>query len=275
MSNFKETTLTTKGNDLLLKVILGQCKLEFTRLAVGDGEPEDENFKALTGLVSEKMESTVVDKKILDDGFCSITGRFTNEGIDELIMVKELGVYALDPDEGEILYSYTIAEGNANYFAPSKTTVLEEYYSPIIYISTLTDKQIVWNIVAVRNAKEVEFDNRGTHIISDNVDGALRELDSRSKPSNFVAEIAHDLNRYPQVLAMVVKRGYGKGTTDDEIDDTGLSYYIATRYLSKDSINIYVAEDMKYSDPEVSKVNDNHFVVNFSDTDKSLNIILI
>ncbi len=274
MSNFKATTLTTKGNDLLLKVILGQCKLEFTRIVVGDGELETDEYKELLSVVSEKMESTVVDKKILGDGFCSISGRFSNEGIDELVMIKEIGVYALDPDEGEILYSYTTAEGNANYFAPSTTTILEEYYSPIIYIGTLTDGQIVWNIVAVKNAKEVEFDNSGTNIISDDVDGALRELDSRSKPRNLIATITHGFDRYPQALAMTVERGYGKGTTEDEIDDTGLSYYIATRYISRDVINIYVADDMNYSDPEVSKVNDNHYVVNFSDTEKSLNIML-
>ncbi len=273
MSNFETTTLTTKGNDLLLKVILGQCSLEFTRMVVGDGQ-SDVEYKELLSVVSEKMESTITDKKILGDGFASITGRFTNEDIEELIMVREIGIYALDPDEGEILYSYTTAIGNANYFAPSKTTVLEEFYSPIIYISTLTDEQIIWNIVAIRNAKEVEFDNDGTNIKSNDVDGALRELDDRLKSSKFLCTISHNLNKYPKVIALEVLQGAGNIGAGEQLDDSGISVFIRTRYLGKNELNIFVSDELSYGEVNLSKINNNEYVVNFDDTEKSLHIIL-
>ncbi len=274
MSNFKLTTLTTKGNDLLLKVLLGQCSLEFTRIVIGNGEPDTEDYRTITSVVSEKMESTIVDKKILGDGFCSITGRFSNENLNELVMVKEIGVYAIDPELGEILYSYTTANGNANYFAPSETTVLVEEYSLLAYINVLTEEQILWNIVAVTNAKEVEFDNTDTTIDYTDVDGALRQLDSRSKPSNLLCSIVHNLNKYPQVILLEVLQGAGNFGAGEQLDDSGISAFIRTRYLGKNELSIFVSDELTYGEVNLSKINNNEYVINFDDTEKSLHIIL-
>nr|DAP82602.1 MAG TPA: tail collar fiber protein [Caudoviricetes sp.] len=103
MPNIEGYKLTNKGNALQIKVEAGKCKLDITKLKLGSGTASGDIVN-LTDLV--KVEQTVPISKIevIDDYTCRITGLVTNQGLNKTYYIREIGLYAQDPDDGEILY---------------------------------------------------------------------------------------------------------------------------------------------------------------------------
>ncbi len=98
---------TNKGRMLQAKVQAG-TELQYTRMAFGSGRTE-EDIRELTGLVDERLSARVQPAKVLSDSEVQVTGVLTNDGLELSFKVQEIGVFADDPDEGEILYAYTQA----------------------------------------------------------------------------------------------------------------------------------------------------------------------
>ncbi|MDL2280310.1 phage tail protein [Selenomonadales bacterium OttesenSCG-928-I06] len=117
MAEWSKGVLTTAGKTLQAKVELGET-LVLTKMKVGDGElPAGSVLEDLTDLISFKKDVGIINKKIVRDGVCEITSRFDNSDVTEGFYMRELGLYAEDPDDGEILYIIMTAS-NADYIPP-------------------------------------------------------------------------------------------------------------------------------------------------------------
>jgi hypothetical protein len=57
----------------------------------------------------------IISKKLTNVGQTTITFALTNEGLSMGFFMREIGIFALDPDEGEILYGYTNAGDYPDY----------------------------------------------------------------------------------------------------------------------------------------------------------------
>lgn len=112
--------ITSKGLALLAKISTNTLTL--TSMGIGDGEKKiSENVERLA---SERIKREVEFVEKQDNTIVART-TITNENIMEGFYIKEAGVYALDPDEGEILYAYTTVNGTeADYFSPGTGTVI-------------------------------------------------------------------------------------------------------------------------------------------------------
>lgn len=125
MASYKKFVLTDKGQLLLNKVIAGECDLVVTKAATGDGEPEEgEDLKIWTALKSQRQFFGISSFSRLDD---KIRIRFvisnydpgSGVGLEEEYRVQEIGVYAEDPEEGEILYAVSTADAGKGDFIPA------------------------------------------------------------------------------------------------------------------------------------------------------------
>lgn len=272
MGNFKPLEMTRAGLSVLQSVIGGTMTLNFSKVKLGIGQVQnEEDIKNLTDLVESKIDVPISQIRNNADGSCSLFVIFNNIGMTESLTINEIGVFVTDSDGEDVLYSYSTANGEGDWFGAG-ATVLQEELEIIVYISTA--ENITANVTNITNAKEIGFENTGSNIISDDVDGALRELDNRTKPQNSLVTINHNLGYYPSVLVLEVNRGAGKGLVGEEIDCNGLSVFVRTRYLSVDEVEVLVPDEFVFSSPELTKVSNNEYIVNFSDTDKSLEIIL-
>ena len=103
---FPKLSLTDAGRALIIKALSGET-LTFTKLAIGTGEDPGE-VADLTDLVSGvvDMQITSIEK---GDGVVKLEGSFDNSALNAGIYARELGVFAEDPDIGEILYAYANA----------------------------------------------------------------------------------------------------------------------------------------------------------------------
>lgn len=104
MAEWSNATMTDVGAALQAKVNAGKTKLTFTKIKVGSGVNAT-NPLALTDVISSKWETTNFVVK-LEGKIVSVDTVITNTGIHEAFRMAEIGLFAQDPDKGEILYAY-------------------------------------------------------------------------------------------------------------------------------------------------------------------------
>ena len=104
MAEWSNATMTDVGADLQAKVNAGKTKLTFTKIKVGSGVNAT-NLLALTDVISSKWETTNFVVK-QEGKIVSVDTFITNTGIHEAFRMSEIGLFAQDPDKGEILYAY-------------------------------------------------------------------------------------------------------------------------------------------------------------------------
>ena len=104
MAEWSNATMTDVGAALQAKVNAGKTKLTFTKIKVGSGVNAT-NPLALTDVISSKWETTNFVVK-LEGRIVSVDTVITNTGIHEAFRMSEIGLFAQDPDKGEILYAY-------------------------------------------------------------------------------------------------------------------------------------------------------------------------
>lgn len=114
--------LTSQGVALQAKAQTG-VTLTFSKVALGDGEIISlENARAMTTLVHERNNFPVLVAKLNEDKeTASIIAAVGNDNVYSGYYVNEIGLFAIDPDVGEILYAVANCKEEAGYL-PAKTT---------------------------------------------------------------------------------------------------------------------------------------------------------
>ena len=107
MSNWSETQLTAKGRALDAKVTAGLTTLTFTRMKIGSGNVIPEEIDTMTDLKSPRLVIGISSCEVseADPTICSVIGVAKSDDVETSFLVKEQGLFATDPDEGEILYA--------------------------------------------------------------------------------------------------------------------------------------------------------------------------
>ncbi len=114
MGQFDNLILTDAGVELIVKAQSGG-QLVFTKMAIGDGNlPGGTELSTLTELIQQRQIFAIQDISIAD-GYTKLTTIFSNEQVTEGYFVRELGIFANDPDEGEILFAVANAGEHADW----------------------------------------------------------------------------------------------------------------------------------------------------------------
>lgn len=122
MAEYSKLITTAKGQALVAKVIAGTASdYDFTRIVASDDEYEITDLESLTSL-TEKQSSTIAEKKVVNSVGVQVKAAFTNASLAEGYYMNTLGLYAKDPDEGEILFAVCI-ETTGNCYMPPYTGV--------------------------------------------------------------------------------------------------------------------------------------------------------
>ena len=126
---FKEAVLTTKGIALLAKAQAGQCKINLTKAAAGNGSYSDgEALTNRTALKAKKQEFklTTVTRQNNTNVYVKIvmSNKQDTGNLQNGYYVKEVGIFANDPDEGEILYAIAVAVTDQWDYMPAYNDLL-------------------------------------------------------------------------------------------------------------------------------------------------------
>lgn len=119
MAIFNNMSITNKGQILYAKAQAG-TKLNFTKIMVGSGQIENRNPATLLALLEPKfsigIQSITPNTELKT---ATISATINNSEVTEAVYICEIGLYAEDPDDGEILYAYGSAGTYGDYYAPA------------------------------------------------------------------------------------------------------------------------------------------------------------
>lgn len=109
------TIITKRGMQLLVKLMATKGVLTFTRVAIGTGSiPNGYDPASMIELVQYKMDG-VISKCSAGEDVARITMQVSSVGIETGFIMTEMGVFASDPDIGEILYAYLDMKEDPQY----------------------------------------------------------------------------------------------------------------------------------------------------------------
>lgn len=135
---FENFYLTNKGKRLLAKGQAGTT-ISFSRAEVGSGTlTAGDDVLAKTSLV-QVVKSLPITSVSVKQNHAQVTMNFSNQSISTPFYWREVGLYATDPDEGEILYAYGYEENHVEYIPTFSASPMEFIFSMIIQIGDSTN----------------------------------------------------------------------------------------------------------------------------------------
>lgn len=139
MASFGGMVLTNRGRNLLAKAQAG-IQLNFTRIAVGDGQLGGSSIVDLNALIHEVKSLNITKLKTVSGGKAVIGAVLSNQDISSGFYFREIGLFAQDPDVGEILYCYANCGATADYIpAGGGPDVIEKSFDIIAIVGNTSN----------------------------------------------------------------------------------------------------------------------------------------
>lgn len=143
--------MTNKGANLLVRAQAGQIKLQFTRMAVGNGTyaSSEKTIQALqkaTKLKSQKNAYALSAVNVYSEHSVKVTALITNyDSVKQSVLVSagyyinEIGLFAKPQgaaDSEEVLYSIAVVAGDNGDFMPpyngyNPAQIVQDYYATV------------------------------------------------------------------------------------------------------------------------------------------------
>lgn len=124
MSTVDCAVITNLGHALLGKVLAGKSGIHFTRASVGDGViSEGKSPEELTELVHEIKAGDISGVDNPGSGEVRVSIQVSSLGVSVGFFVKEIGIFATDPDLGEILYAYVSMPDKPQWIRPEGASI--------------------------------------------------------------------------------------------------------------------------------------------------------
>ena len=106
MAEFSKLVITKKGQALIAKVLAGTAKdVDFTKVATSKATYQVGELEGLTALPDIMQEAGISRKTRTNAVAVKLETAFSNTGLTVGYSMNTLGLYAADPEEGEILYA--------------------------------------------------------------------------------------------------------------------------------------------------------------------------
>lgn len=222
--------LTKDGKALLAKAQAGKCAIQITKAQSGSGSyTSSEDISQRTALKTVKQTFPISNKVINTDSALVLKITMENSTLTAGYDITEFGVFASDPDKGEILYS--IATASTSDYMPAYNGVVPSvinmsYYLEVANASTVTIKSA--GALALQSDLEA-LEARVTAVESD----ALRGYGARRK----VGASSTTWERVGAAIGLVAKAAVGNGTVQND--------FMASVYPYNSVKPCNVAEDMR------------------------------
>ncbi len=257
---FNDAVMTNDGRALLSREIAGECMIQITRMAAGNGiytesEKAIEELQKMTGLKNEVQSTGLSTLKRIDRTSILVSGVFTNDNVDTAYHINEIGLYAQEKGSKgtEVLYSVAVVAEREGEIMPAS-----EGKNPVRIIQD-------W-IVTVSNSANATIETLpdGAFAMAADV-GNVDELDTQKK-ENLVSAVNETLRRL-----IVTDTSGVLGKKEAEVEAQALLDEIADKVMEKlllktgDSADNTVgfesgdnADAQSWTDVEVMEKNEKH-----------------
>lgn len=114
----------TPGIALIAKVLAGKCQMKYTRAAVGKGQiSKGQSPKTMTEPADFVMNAKISAVTNPVNGECQVTVQINSSDVAQGFYATGILLYAADPDEGEVPYTYLVLENGPEWIRPSSSAV--------------------------------------------------------------------------------------------------------------------------------------------------------
>ena len=243
MAEWSNATMTDVGAALQAKVNAGKTKLTFTKIKVGSGVNAT-NPLALTDVISSKWETTNFVVK-LEGKIVSVDTVITNTGIHEAFRMSEIGLFAQDPDKGEILYAYLTDPEPDRMPAESGSVVVSQELTIGMVFSNTGNVSLTVNIGALitreqltEAVKQHNTDISSHPPITDQIKAILGSANWKDSPASTLVTIKNLLGQGAIVASKLdANAGFVKFANGFTIQ-WGLTWFDTNRYYKDISLPI-------------------------------------
>lgn len=243
MAEWSNATMTDVGAALQAKVNAGKTKLTFTKIKVGSGVNAT-NPLALTDVISSKWETTNFVVK-LEGKIVSVDTVITNTGIHEAFRMSEIGLFAQDPDKGEILYAYLTDPEPDRMPAESGSVVVSQELTIGMVFSNTGNVSLTVNIGALitreqltEAVKQHNTDISSHPPITDQIKAILGSANWKDSPASTLVTIKNLLGQGAIVASKLdTNAGFVKFANGFTIQ-WGITWFDTNRYYKDISLPI-------------------------------------
>ena len=176
MAEWSNATMTDVGADLQAKVNAGKTKLTFTKIKVGSGVNAT-NPLVLTDVISSKWETTNFVVK-QEGKIVSVDTFITNTGIHEAFRMSEIGLFAQDPDKGEVLYAYITDPEPDRMPAEGGSVVVSQELTIGMVFSNTGNVSLTVNMGALVTHEQLERHNSDEHAHDDRFNAIIQQVNN-------------------------------------------------------------------------------------------------
>lgn len=239
MAEWSNATMTDIGADLQAKVNAGKTKLTFTKIKVGSGVNAT-NPLALTDVISSKWETTNFVVK-QEGKIVSVDTFITNNGIKEAFRMSEIGLFANDPDKGEILYAYLTDPEPDRMPAEGGAVVVSQELTIGMMFSNTGNVSLTVNMGALVNQEQLKEHNSSTSShspITDQIKAILGSANWKDTPASTLVTIKNLLGQGAIVASKLdASAGFVKFANGFTIQ-WGISWFDSNKYYKDISLPI-------------------------------------
>lgn len=132
MAEFSKLVITNKGQALIAKMIAGEGNIEFTKISTSPTQYQLSQLEALTALTNVQQTSLISKVTRTNNVAIKVEAAFTNTDLTTGYYMRTLGLYAVDPDDGEILYAVTIETSGNCYMPPYNGVTVSGAYVQLV-----------------------------------------------------------------------------------------------------------------------------------------------
>ncbi|NRQ51998.1 hypothetical protein [Brevibacillus sp. HD1.4A] len=211
MAQYSTMVITELGKVLYAKSQTGK-PLVYTKMGIGSGQVSGDPSN-LTDL-AQPIGYFPISSFSITGNTAQIKGVFQNADIHVTTYSCELGIFANDPDYGEILYAYANAGGSGDYIPPIEAGPYSREFQINVVVGSAT--QVTANILPTAYVTVSDFmahvNNTNIHIPRSEFISAINNLQNQidtikaTFPDSFIHNIFNE--NFVTLDAIVLTNGY-------------------------------------------------------------------
>lgn len=257
MNIWNHAVITYKGLALQAKLIAGNT-LEITKVVIGSGYVDEDLLRDQLAVTDpQKTLTQVASITYPEEGQCAIRIRITNEDVETDWTARQVGFYATDPDEGEILYFLAQADEGSGTVIPSDAGMYDYSAEWTFYFKYGQADNVTVVVDPSNSVSYAEMTSYVTNVVNDYIPKAQKGV------AGGVATLGDD-GRIPAAQMPEAKKEF-----DELADEYGYNFTITKDATGKRTITVDLSEESPENGTliaEITKNSDGDTVVTVSIT---------
>ena len=156
MAQFRTMILTDRGRDLVAKIVAGSSGVAFTKVGLSSQAYADNAIPALTALSNVKQTVQVSRVTKISTAAVKIEAAIDNLNVVQGYTLESIGLYATDPDLGEILYGVSGSDVSGYVPAYNGVTVSGIYVNLTTSVNNASNVNLQVNPAATATIADIQ-----------------------------------------------------------------------------------------------------------------------